>query len=57
MDIEAALTRAGYLLDRYAGCDSTVLRVVSATDLDAVAVLAQAARDLLARDACPPPGG
>ena len=52
MSIATALIRAGYLLDRYAGCDSRVLRVISAADLEAVKVLADAIRDC---DWCPRP--
>jgi hypothetical protein len=50
MSITTALVRVGYLLDRYAGCDSQVLRVMSAVDLEAVKVLANVIRDC---DWCP----
>jgi hypothetical protein len=50
MSIATALMRAGYMLDRYAGCDSQVLRVISAVDLDAVQVLADTVRNC---DWCP----
>jgi len=50
MSIATALIRAGYMLDRYAGCDSQVLRVISAVDLDAVKVLADTVRNC---DWCP----
>jgi hypothetical protein len=50
MSIATALIRVGYLLDRYAGCDSRVLRVISAADEEAVKVLADAVRNC---DWCP----
>jgi hypothetical protein len=50
MSLATALIRAGYMLDRYAGCDSRVLRVISAADLDAVEVLADTVRNC---DWCP----
>ena len=46
MSIATALVRVGYVLSRYAGCDSLVLRVMSAADMDAVEVLANAVRDM-----------
>jgi hypothetical protein len=52
MSITTALIRVGYLLDRYADCDSRVLRVISATDEEAVKVLADAVRNC---DWCPRP--
>ena len=44
MDVTTALTRVDWVLARYAGCGSIVLRAMSAVDLDAVKVLADAAR-------------
>jgi hypothetical protein len=44
MSIATALVRVGYLFDRYAGCDSRVLRVISHADEDAIKVLADAIR-------------
>jgi hypothetical protein len=44
VNVATALIRVGYLLDRYAGCNSQVLRVMSAMDLEAVEVLADIVR-------------
>ena len=50
MSIATALIRVGYLFDRYAGCDSRVLRVISAADEEAIKVLADTVRNC---DWCP----
>ena len=50
MSIATALIRVGYLFDRYEGCDSQVLRVISADDEEAVKVLADTVRNC---DWCP----
>ena len=44
MSIATALTRVDWVLARYEGCDGTVLRVMSAADMDAVKVVADIAR-------------
>lgn len=47
MDLETALTRAGYILDRYRDQPPTVLRVINCYDVEAIAVLADAAWPLM----------
>ena len=44
MNPDTALARVDALLARYEGCDSRVLRIMSAVDLDAVKTLADMAR-------------
>lgn len=44
MTLETALTRAGHILDRYRNQPPTVLRVINCYDVEAIAVLAAAAR-------------
>jgi hypothetical protein len=44
MSLATALTRVDWVLARYEGCGSTVLRVMSAADMDAVKVIADTAR-------------